>query len=253
MQTQLVQTATPDLSDDARRGWKIIGAITALETVGHNIQEVCSAEAIRGIERIENENLYLAMGFSTFAEFLESDDCFIGRTSYYERRDLLRKEGPSLYDVLNGLDISMRKRKQLGKGTLELDEDGTTLIITDTEERVSVNDRERLLELLTITVDSNREKNAKIEKGEADIRRLREKLFDAETESSPRSAIPDLDKAHMVASGAVAALADEISRLDARDAQQYLDGPMNLLAIQYQRLNDALARTLGTLGEEDDL
>lgn len=239
--------------NNARRGWKVIGAITALQTIGHNFNEWCSAEAIRGIGRIEDEQLFLDMGFPTFTDFLNSDDCFIGKNTYYTRKDLLDKEGVHLYDILNGLDISMRKRKQLGKGTLELDEDGTTLIITDTEERVSVNDRERLLELLTITVDSNREKNAKIEKGEADIRRLKEKLFDAEAESSPRSAIPDLDKAHMVASGAVAALADEISRLDARDAQQYLDGPMNLLAIQYQRLNDALARTLGTLGEEDDL
>lgn len=239
--------------DNARRGWKIIGAITALQTIGHNFNEWCTAEAIRGIERIEEEGLFRDMGFATFVDFLNSDDCFIGKNAYYTRKELLNKEGVHLYDVLNGLDISMSKRKQLGKGTLELDEDGTTLIITDTEERVSVNDRERLLELLTITVDSNREKNAKIEKGEADIRRLKEKLFDAETESSPRSAIPDLDKAHMVASGALAALADEVSRLDARSCQQYLDGPLNLLVIQYQRVQDELGRILGILPEEDDL
>lgn len=241
--------------NNARKGWKVIGAITALQTVGHNLNEWCSAEAIRGIERIETEQLFLDMGFPTFVDFLNSDDCFIGKNTYYARKEMLNKEGVHLYDTLNGLDISMRKRKQLGKGTLELDEDGQTLIITDTEERVSVNDRERLLELLTITVDANREKDEKIRKGEADFNREREKRLALEdgAATATRSAIPDLDKAHMVASGALAALADEVSRLDARSCQQYLDGPLNLLVIQYQRVQDELGRILGILPEEDDL
>lgn len=253
MQTQMVQT--PDVVNESRAlmGWKLVGAVTAIQTVGHNMNEICSAEAIRGIQRIENEKLFLDMGFPTFTDFLQSDHCFIGKNAYYTRKELLEKEGVDLFDVLNGLDISMQKRKQLGKGTLELEDDGQTLVITDTDERVALNDRKRLLEVLTLTIDSNREKTAKIEKGEADIRRLREKLFDAETESSPRSAIPDLDKAHMVASGALAALADEVSRLDARSCQQYLDGPLNLLVIQYQRVQDELGRILGILPEEDDL
>lgn len=252
MQTQLAKSERSVARDESvAKAWKFMGSVTTLQTMSQNLAEMFAAEAIRGLEQIEEQELFLYMGFDTFTDLLQSDHCFIGKSAYYERRELLHKEGEQLYDVFNGLEISLRKRKLLGKGSLEIDEND--LIFTETGERVALTDRKRLLEILAIAVDANVEKTAKIEKGEADIRRLREKLFDAETESSPRSAIPDLDKAHMVASGAVAALADEISRLDARDAQQYLDGPMNLLAIQYQRLNDALARTLGTLGEEDDL
>lgn len=238
----------------AQQGWKLVGALTAMQTVAHNFHQMLSAEAIRGIERIETEQLFLDMGFPTFTDFLQSDHCFIGKNAYYARKELLHKEGVHLYDVLNGLDISMRKRKQLGKGTLELDEDGTTLVITDTDERISVNDRERLLEVLRITVDSNKEKDLKIEKGEADFNRERERRLALEDGlvATNGSAIPDLDKAHMVACGAVAALADEITRLSKPACQQYLDGPMNLLATQYQRLNDAIGNILGTDPEDFD-
>ncbi len=252
MQTQLAKSDGPvSRVDDDAKAWKLLGSITTLQTMGQNLAQMCEAEAIRGLEQIEELELFRAMGYKTFVDFLNSDHCFIGKNAYYTRRELLHKEGEQLYDVFNGLEISMRKRKLLGKGSLEID--GNDLVFTETDERVPLTDRKRLLEILTIAVDANVEKTAKIEKGEADIRRLKEKLFDAETESSPRSAIPDLDKAHMVASGAIAALADEIARLDERACQAYLDGPMNLLATQYQRLNDEIGRILGTSPGADDI
>lgn len=254
MQTQLAKSERSVARDESvAKAWKFMGSVTTLQTMSQNLAEMFAAEAIRGLEQIEEQELFLYMGFDTFTDLLQSDHCFIGKSAYYERRELLHKEGEQLYDVFNGLEISLRKRKLLGKGSLEIDEND--LIFTETGERVALTDRKRLLEILAIAVDANVEKTAKIEKGEADFNRERERRLALEDGlvATNGSAIPDLDKAHMVASGAVAALADEISRLDARDAQQYLDGPMNLLAIQYQRVQDELGRILGILPEEDDL
>jgi hypothetical protein len=230
--------------ENGRLGWKLAGAVTALEIAGGNVSRMFSAEAIRGLQRIENEKLYIGMGFERFADFLNSDDCFIGKNAYYERLNLLNREGEQIYDLLNGLEISMRKRKQLGQGNIEIE--GDTLVLKDTEERIAISDRKRLLEILTVALDENSKKAKQLEKGKEDFRRERERRLAAEdgAVSANGSGVSPIDKAHMLACAALSDLADHISKLKPADCQAYLDGPFNLLVTQYQRINDGICEKL---------
>lgn len=244
--------ATPN-EERVRTAWKLVGAATALEITGGNVARVFSAEAIRAYGRVEDENLYLEMGYPRFVDFLNSDDCFIGKASYYERRDLLNKEGEQLYDLLNGLQVSLRKRKQIGAGNVEID--GETLLFKETNEKVPLSDHKRLIEILDLTVAANAAKAKKLEKGKEDYRRLKEKFLEAEEQGFEHGGFTDLDAAHGIACTAIAALADQLANNSDRELKAYNENSVEILATQYQRLFDTLSDRLGIerSSEEFDL
>lgn len=241
-EAEYISPATPQ--ERAAIGWKLVGAATALEITGNNISRACSAEVIRALERIEAEKIYLDMGYERFVDFLNDNHCFIGKSTYYERLALLKKEGTQLYDLMNGLDISLSKRKQIGAGNIEIQ--GDLVILKESQEKIPLSDRQRLLDVLVLAVDELAVKTKKLAIGEEDFRRERQKRLDLEDNAaaaSSRSLTP-LDKAHMAATGIVASLVDEIAALDANRCQAYLDGPFQMLAAQFQRVNDAICNKL---------
>lgn len=229
----------------ARLGWKLVGSVTTLEVVSNNVSKWLEADAIRSLETIEEEKLYLDMGFDRFVDFLNSDHCRLGKNGYYERRALLQKEGVQMFDLLNGLQISMRKRKQIGHGNIEIE--GDSLIIRETEERIALTDRQRLMEVLTLTVDQLIDKTKKLEKGQEDFRKERERRLRAEENegSGDGGKVTAFQQAHTVAIGGLAALAAELENATEAECLAYADGQITLLAAQFNRLNTVLSGKIG--------
>jgi hypothetical protein len=210
-----------------------------------SISVTLSAQVIRGLEFIEETKKYRTLGYERFTDFLKH--CGLSnmtKNRYYDRKKLLDREGDPLFDVLTVSGIPISTRKLLADGDVRLDGDKLIVKIDDEEVILEKSNFTGIASAITTLAASLADNRKKIEKGEADYRKLKEKFLEVEESAGSGSAIPDLDKAHMVACGAIAALVDEIAKLKPADCQAYLDGPFNLLATQYQRINDAICDKL---------
>ena len=129
------------------------------------ISAAISSEVMRSMEVFQEERLYMSFGYERFATFLdESEFSPMSKSQYYERKSILEKEGDRMFDVFGELGLSIRKRKLLGKGNVEID--GDSVIILDGDERteIELKDRSRLIETLTALADANAEKSIKLER-----------------------------------------------------------------------------------------
>jgi hypothetical protein len=166
------------------------------------------------------------------------------KNEFYKREEIFKNEGEHLFDLLNQMKVPIGLRKQLGSGNVTLDGDKVIVKDGENETAIQLGDRTGLLEALSSLADANATKTKQLTKGKEDYRKLKEKFIDAEESGPNGSVISDLDKAHMVACGALSALTDELAKLKPANCQAYLDGPFNLLATQYQRINDSICEKL---------
>lgn len=156
--------------------YKMLGAITAMDALARSFSASMSSQALRGLEKIEQEKLYLSLGYETFVEFLNSDDSPVTKSQYYERIKLLNSEGDQLYDTLSQLSFPVSKRKLLGKGAIAVE--GETVIVTtdDGEQQIELSDRNRLLQTISALADQNADKSKKLDKQTAELEKSGEKL-----------------------------------------------------------------------------
>lgn len=148
-------------------GLMILGGVRVLG----NYASIMSSDAFKALIRFGDEKLYLAFGYNTFAEFLnECPQSPMTKTQFYARKSLFDSEGERMFDLFGDLGLSIRKRKLLGKGNVEID--GETAIIHNVDGEdvtIELTDRTRLLETLTALADGNAEKNIKIDRQKATI------------------------------------------------------------------------------------
>lgn len=115
-----------------------------------------SSEAFKALIRFGDEKLFEPFGYTRFADFL--DDCPYSpmtKAQFYERKALFDKEGERIFDFFGELGLSIRKRKLLGKGNVEID--GNNAIIRDgngEETIVPIDDHARLMEVVTAVIDA---------------------------------------------------------------------------------------------------
>lgn len=136
-----------------------------------------ASEAIRTVIRFQEEKLYEPLGFATFVDFLnESEYAPMTKNQFYDRKAILEKEGDTIFDLLTELGVSVRKRKLLGRGTVELDED--TVIVHDGEvtTSISLHDRKSILETISALADANAEKSIKLERQQKTIEQQKETI-----------------------------------------------------------------------------
>lgn len=161
------------------------------------IAQVINSELMRGLEIFQTEKIYLALDYDTFVDYLDSDQSPMSKAQYYERRAILANEGDQLFDVFSSIGLSIRKRKLLGKGSVEIVDDTVIVHHGDEVTEIELTDRARLLETLTALADANAEKSIKLE-------RQKEKIdkFDSEK----RDLYDEIDR---VRASKVAAAPDE--------------------------------------------
>jgi len=146
-------------AENQNRALFILGGVT----VTNRLADALGSEAIKTLLRFQDEQLYLALGYSKMVDFLsESEFAPMSKQQFYDRKALLEKEGEQLFDMLTELGISIRKRKLLGKGNIEVS--GDTLIVHNGDEstEIAINDRASILEALTALADANAEKTVKL-------------------------------------------------------------------------------------------
>lgn len=141
------------------------------------IATAINSEVMRSLEIFQEERLYLDLGFERFVDFLDQcEHSPMSKAQYYERRAILDKEGDQVFDLLSDLGVSIRRRKLLGKGNVEIE--GEMVIIHDGEEEISIElkDRSRILETLSALADANADKSAKLDRQKEKIDQHDEKV-----------------------------------------------------------------------------
>jgi hypothetical protein len=140
----------------------ILGGVRVADRIAASL----GSETMRTLLRFQAEERYLALGYKDMVEFLtKSEYSPMTKHQFYDRKEILEREGDVVFNMLNDLGVSIRQRKLLGKGNIQLDGD-TVIVTTDGEEEVSIDltDRRRLLETLTALADANADKSHKLER-----------------------------------------------------------------------------------------
>lgn len=228
---------------------KMLGAITALDASAHSVSTLLSSQALRGMQKIEQEKLYLALGYENFVEFLNSDDSPITKNQYYDRIKLLNSENDTLYDALTKLAFPVSKRKLLNKGQVQIEGDTVFITVPETGEQmpIALDDRTRLLETLSALADANAEKSKKIERGRDDNDRLKRKISDLEdrAQTAPSAArVDELEAQRLAATSALARLAELLDAATLVRCQQFFDSAFEPLTAQWNRIQTVLDRKL---------
>lgn len=146
---------------ETRSAIYILGGIRTAD----RIASVVGSEAMRALIRFQDEERYKALGFATMVDFLnESELSPMSKNQFYDRKGLLEKEGDQVFNLLNDLGVSVRQRKLLGRGNVQIDGETALVTLGDEELAIELTDRTRLLETLIALADANADKSAKIEK-----------------------------------------------------------------------------------------
>lgn len=238
-----------------KRAYMFLGAV-------HNVKrlsETFNSQFLRGVQAIENENLYLDMGFGRFVDFLSSEESPIGKTAFYDRLKLLESEGEQVFDLLNEVGVAASTRKLLAAGNYEpAVVEGGKLKIGEREADITdVKSIKTIIDLYADDCRRLREENKKqadrIEKGKGDYDRLKQRLTESEESISmvDYSKNP-IEKSNSIALGGLAVLADELQNATLVECNNFVEGSLRLLATQYNRVQAVLCEKLA-LESADEL
>lgn len=134
-------------------------------SIANRIAASLGAESMRAMIRFQEDKLYEPMGYSTFVEFLsESEYAPMTKSQFYERKAILEKEGDVLFDLLTEMGVSIRNRKLLGKGNVQIDGDSAIVTLGDDVVSIELTDRTRLLEVITTVIDAKSDLQKKLDK-----------------------------------------------------------------------------------------
>lgn len=213
------------------------------------IAAALDADAIKGLILFQEQKGHEALGFDRFADFLNDSELSpMSKRQFYDRKDLLEKEGDVVFDLLNDLGVSIRKRKLLGKGNVEIDANAETVIIRDGDEKTAIElrDRTRILETLSALADANADKSAKIErlqeKAERHEDKVRELYAEIDAEKARKMAAYASDP-HMIArvemNLALGKMAQTAEKLSDIEKDQFRDVVLEELAAHRNALANA--------------
>src|SRR4051812_9163261 len=162
---QLAENIEAHQREERDRALMLVGGFNAAT----KIAQIIGSELMRGLERFGDDRIYTSLGFETMVEFLNSKMSPLSKAQYYERKALLEKEGDPLFDLYGEIGLSARKRKLIGKGSVELE--GETVIVKtdDQETTIDLSDRNRILETISALADANADKSHKLDKQQKKI------------------------------------------------------------------------------------
>jgi hypothetical protein len=214
------------------------------------IASALSAQVMANLIAFEKEKMHEQMGYKRFVEFLDrSPYSPMTRHQFYKRREIFDREGEQVFDLMNDIGLPLARRKLLGRGTVRVE--GETVIVNDGDEDISIElgDRARILETLSALADANAEKARRLERGLEDYERLKRKM-DAGNDSGPGQK-DELERVSLTATAMLSALAAMLSETSEDRREHFLNTNLNLLALQYRRVNEALGERALEIGETD--
>jgi len=84
------------------------------------IADQSASHVMQFLMTVEDQKLYLATGDTTFVEFLDRSG-LRSKSTYYRQRELLLKEGPDLFDLMEEWGVPARIRQQITAGEIRID------------------------------------------------------------------------------------------------------------------------------------
>jgi hypothetical protein len=158
-------------SESARRAYFVAGAISAAEKISTAI----SAESIRTLERFAGEKHYESLGFNSLREFLDKSE-YSPMTfhQYYDRKQLLEREGEQVFDLFSGLGIPISRRKKLARGVVEIDGDEIIIHHDSGDERIPVSNRTAIMHTIATLADAVAVKSNELERQQRALRQAEE-------------------------------------------------------------------------------
>lgn len=234
-------------AEDIVKSAMMLGAV---KTVNH-MNAYFSSQTIRGLQRIRDEKHFEQFGFSRFDDFLdESPHSPMSYKQFYDREKALINEGDEMFDVLNSLNFSLRKRRLLGAGNVVL-EDNKMLIKRISEdggeytEEVSISDQQKLIQTLSALADQtarlqneNEKQKTRLNRRDRDIEQLTEQI-----QKGTGGGNSALFERFAVAKNALAQLADTVEK-HATDTDKKRNGELylNELYAEFARVRQNFGR-----------
>lgn len=91
-----------------------VGMLAAVPAIIKSITASLTSKRVLALREFQERKLYKALGHDNFADFLtNSPHSPMSKSQYFDRLNLLLKEGEETYDLLNELGISNKDRKRL--------------------------------------------------------------------------------------------------------------------------------------------
>lgn len=231
------------------RSLLLLGGMRAAD----RIASALSAQVMANLIAFEKEKMHEQMGYRRFVDFLErSPYSPMTKHQFYKRREIFEREGEEVFDLMNDIGLPLARRKMLGRGQVRLE--GETVIVKDGGDEVAIDmdDRARILETLSALADANAEKAKKLERGQEDYERLKRKLASA-TEEKGAPDKDELERVTLSATAMLSALAGMLRDASEERREKFLSAHLNLLALQYRRVNEALGDRAIAAGETDEI
>lgn len=239
---------TSELETRAReRSLLYLGGMRAAD----RIASALSAQVMANLIAFEKEKMHEQMGYRRFVDFLDrSPYSPMTKHQFYKRREVFEREGEEVFDLMNDIGLPLARRKMLGRGQVRLE--GETVIVKDggNELSIDLDDRARILETLSALADANAEKARRLERGREDYERLRRKIA-AAPEENQAVGRDELDRVTLSATAMLSALAGMLRDASEERREKFLEAHLNLLALQYHRVNEALGDRALAAGETD--
>jgi hypothetical protein len=240
-------TSLPSSTEPRERALLFLGGMRAAD----RIASALSAQVMANLIAFEKEKLHEQMGYKRFVEFLDhSPYSPMTKHQFYKRREIFDREGEQVFDLMNDIGLPLARRKMLGRGTVRVE--GETVFVNDgSDEEVSIElgNRARILETLSALADANAEKARRLERGMEDYERLKRKM-DAGPDA-PGDSRDELERVSLTATAMLSALAAMLSETSDARREHFLNTNLNLLALQYRRVNEALGERADEMGETD--
>jgi hypothetical protein len=235
--------------DQEKELYFLLGGLDALNTVASNM----NAAVIINLQRIRDEQLYLAAGYTRFDAFMDEHP---KATMSYKRfnyvEGVFKNLGHQIFDLLNGSGLSMRQQKLLGKGNVEIVDDKVIVHNDDQTTEIEINNRRQWLESLRALADANAEKSIKLERQQTKLDKHAEQLAEAAdlVQRAKAACMADLAAdAHMTARVELGLsfgkFTDIVSTLTNAEKEQYRDDVLEHVASWSNALRFAY-RTDGT-------
>lgn len=240
--------AAIEFLDEAAEAWDESKRQTSLMLLGgihvaRNMSVAISSEVLRALAEYGKGGHYRALGYKTFADFLNNSEYSpMSKSQFFEKHKFLQNEGAENFDLLNALNIPVRKRRLLAKGNVEIEGNEVIVKDGDTETTIEITDRDRLLETLSALADANAEKSKKLEKGEQDFKKAKDRI--RELEDAPAGAGGKLSQGEQLAATALSSLAGLCAWMESAtmiDVSAFIQRDLNLFAGQYKRMFAVIA------------
>jgi hypothetical protein len=149
---------------------RTLGALSAVGRLGTGL----AAQAFHELETWLSEKRYRELGFSSEVDFLNSPLSPISKNRYFDRKQLLEKEGAQTFDLLNSLRVPISARKLLSDGSVKLNDD----VIEIGEEKINVTDRARVMELIQTLAAKDSEQARTIERGRKELNKKKDEIVE---------------------------------------------------------------------------